>query len=322
VTLLWIILAAFGYLPRRQAVAHAAWALGWMAAMFALQPGWPNPFGFAVFLGGTLVVTAWFVNKLVARAETYAEAEHAMRIELDALNRTLEARVDEQVDELSRLDRLRRFLSPSVAEAVVSTEGLTRLAPHRALIAALFCDLRGFTAFSSEAEPEDVTALLGRFHDVIGPLVDRYEATVGGFAGDGVALYFNDPIPCADPAVQAVRLALDLEAPMTQLAGEWRRHGFEVGYGVGIALGYATLGVIGIEHRREYTAIGSVMNLASRLSDEAGPAEILLDSRAAAAVHDQINTAPLDDLQLKGFARPVAAYRVVGHSATSSERVE
>ena len=138
----------------------------------------------------------------------------------------------------------------------MSTEGLARLAPHRAQIAAVFCDLRGFTSFSSEAEPEDVTTLLGRFHDVISPLVDRYEATVGGFAGDGVALYFNDPIPCPDPAVRAVRLALDLEGADAWLTTEWRRLGFEVGYGVGIALGYATLGVIGIEHRREYTAIG------------------------------------------------------------------
>jgi adenylate cyclase len=311
VLLLWPILWAFAFSPRRVAVAYTFVAFIGTILIFALQPGWDTPAAYAAFLGGTFVATAWIVTRLVQRAERHATREQEARLELAALNRTLEARVNEQVEELGRLDRLRRFLSPSIAEAVISEEGESRLAPHRAMIAAFFCDLRGFTAFSAEAEPEDVTRLLQQFHSVIGPLVERYEATVGGFAGDGVSLYFNDPIPCPDPALRAIKLALDLEQPMRNLTTQWRSHGFDVGYGVGIALGYATLGLAGIEHRREYTAIGTVMNLAARLSDTARDSEVLLDKRAAGAVMDDVEVEETDLLALPGFPRPVSAFRVV-----------
>ena len=311
VLFLWPILWAFAFVRRPVAIAYFALCFAGTIAIFALQSGWDTPAAYATFLSGTFVVTAVIVSRLVARAEAHAKMEEQARRELAALNQTLEARVSEQVEQLDRLGRMRRFLSPSIAEAVVSEEGESRLAPHRALIAALFCDLRGFTAFSAEAEPEDVTRLLQQFHSVIGPLVERYEATVGGFAGDGVSLYFNDPIPCPDPALRAIKLALDLEAPMQALTTQWRSHGFDVGYGVGIALGYATLGLTGIEHRVEYTAIGTVMNMAARLSDTAKTSEILLDKRAAGAVMDDVELEETDLLALPGFPRPVSAYRVV-----------
>ena len=318
VLFLWPILWAFAFVPRRVAIGYFALSFAGTIAIFALQEGWDTPAAYATFLAGTFLVTAIIVTRLVARSETHARMEHEARLELAALNETLEARVHEQVEELGRLGRLRRFLSPSIAEAVISEEGESRLAPHRALIAALFVDLRGFTAFSAEAEPEDVTRLLQQFHAEIGPLVERYEATVGGFAGDGVSLYFNDPIPCPDPALRAIKLSLDLDAPMRTLTTKWRSHGFDVGYGVGVALGYATLGLTGIEHRREYTAIGTVMNLAARLSDAARSSEILLDKRAAGEVMDDVQLEETDLLALPGFPRPVSAYRVVALRTTAA----
>lgn len=319
VLFLWPILWAFAFVPRRVAIGYFALCFAGTIAIFALQAGWDTPAAYATFLAGTFLVTAIIVSRLVATSQRHAQMEHEARMELAALNETLEARVREQVEQLGRLGRLRRFLSPSIAEAVISEEGGTRLAPHRALIAALFCDLRGFTAFSAEAEPEDVTRLLQQFHGVMGPLVERYEATVGGFAGDGVSLYFNDPIPCPDPALRAIRLSLDLASPMTDLTRQWRSHGFDVGYGIGIALGYATLGLTGIEHRLEYTAIGTVMNLAARLSDTARSSEILLDKRAAGAVMDDVELEETDLLALPGFPRPVSAYRVVALREPSAD---
>jgi adenylate cyclase len=309
--LLWPILVAFAFLPRRQAVAHAAWGLAVLAWMFVAQPGWEPPILYWSFVAGTIVVTAVTVTGLVNRAEEHGRREHQAREELAALNRTLELRVEEQVEEMGRLGRLRRFLSPSVADAVLSAEGEEWLAPHRREIAVFFCDLRGFTAFSATAEPEDVTQLLERFHGILGVLVERHEATVGGFAGDGVFLYFNDPIPCPDPAERAARLAFDLIAPMRDLGLEWRSRGFDISYGVGIALGHATMGLTGFESRREYTALGRVVNLASRLSDEAGPADVLLDQRARGAIQHAFATESVGELTLKGFAAPVPTFRLV-----------
>lgn len=310
VLLLWPILVAFAFMPRRWAWALAILNLSLLAAMFALQEGWQSPFGFWVFLAGTCAATAWVVSELVARAERAAQRERAAREELAAVNATLEQRVETQVDEMQRLARLRRFLSPDVADAVLSAEG-DELAPHRAEIAVLFCDLRGFTAFSSAVEPEDVTSVLHDFHRAMGGLVEKYNASVGGFAGDGVWLYFNDPVPIPDPVGTAVRLALDLEPLMTEVRTTWAKRGFAIDYGVGISLGHATMAITGFDTRRDYTALGNVVNLASRLSDEARGSEILLDPRANAALGSELPTEPRGDLVLKGFAQPVKAYRVI-----------
>jgi class 3 adenylate cyclase len=311
--LLWAVMLAYAFFPLPAAIAHTALVLLVLAFLFVFQPGWEPPLLYWVFTAGTILVTVLTIVGLVRR-------EQQAREELAAVNRTLEQRVDEQVETIGRMERLRRFLSPSVAEAVLSAEGEDDwLAPHRREIAVVFCDLRGFTAFSATAEPEDVTALLGRFHQSIGELVDRYEATVGGFAGDGVFLYFNDPVPCPDPAERAVRLSLDLARPMAALGGEWKARGHEIGYGVGIALGFATLGISGFSSRREYTALGTVVNLAARLSDEATSSAILLDPRAWAAVRDSFPTEPVGELTLKGFAAPVPTFRVVASGSAKTE---
>jgi class 3 adenylate cyclase len=310
VILLWPILGAFAFLPRRWAFLIAGECLLLLGVIFAIEDGWPIPVAFWMFSAGTIAASARTTTHLVHRAKVHAERERIAREELAELNSTLEIRVEEQVVELQRLERLRRFLSPTVADAVLAAEGDSWLAPHRSEIAVLFCDLRGFTAFSAVSEPEDITDLLSRYHEIIGELVDKYDATVGGFAGDGVWLYFNDPVPVMDPAATAVRLALDLAPAMSDVAASWKRRGIEIGYGVGIALGHATLGVIGFESRREYTALGTVVNLASRLSDEARPSQILLDPRARSATEGLIASESIGELTLKGLPQPITAYVV------------
>lgn len=183
------------------------------------------------------------------------------------------------------------------------------LATHRRQIAVIFIDLRGFTGFSAVAEPEDVMDVLTEYYAAVGAVAKRLEATVGSFAGDGVMAYFNDPVPCDDPAGRALEMATSLRLPMADLRESWSRRGFSIGYGVGIAYGYATLGTIGFEERSDYTPIGSVVNLAARLVDEAADGEILLDGRAYEAVHNDVNATRVE-LELKGFAGSVAAYRV------------
>jgi class 3 adenylate cyclase len=302
--LLWPVLWGFAFLQRWLAAVLALEAFALMASVLALMDGWPQPGIHWVFLVFVFILTVLIVRRLVQRVEQG-------RQELAALNRTLESRVEEQVEQMGRLDRLRRFLSPSVVDVVISDGSGDLLQPHRRQIAAIFCDLRGFTAFSANAEPEEVTDVIERFHGVIGELVERYGATVGHFAGDGVLLYFNDPVPCDNPAGEAVRLCLDLVEPMALLTEDWKHSGFDIGYGVGIALGYATLGLIGFDSRRDYTPLGTVVNLASRLSDEAGRSEILLDQRANAMIDGIAATESLGEITLKGFARPVPVYRVV-----------
>jgi class 3 adenylate cyclase len=217
--------------------------------------------------------------------------------------------------EIAALNRLRRFLSPHVAEAVLSAGEKSVLEPHRSQVAVLFCDLRGFTAFATAVEPEDVIDVLRDYYDTVVAVLDRAEATVGSFAGDGIMAYFNDPVPCPDPSGTAVTVALALQAPMGGLLQRWERKGFKLGYGIGIAYGYATLGTIGSEGRTDYTALGPVVNLAARLCGEAQSGETLIDQRVYEALgHD----APTQrrEVKLKGYAEPVAAYQVVGQDAS------
>jgi class 3 adenylate cyclase/CheY-like chemotaxis protein len=259
------------------------------------------------------------VNASLARKRLHdLEVEYhrtvtAHAADLEQINAELERRVQEQVGELERLGRLRRFLSPQLAELVVSSGDETILAVHRRQIAVLFCDLRGFTAFSETAAPEQVTAVLEEFHTTFGALARQFEATVGFFAGDAVMVFFNDPLPCSEPAARAVELACALRAAMTGPLRTWRRLDYELDFGIGIALGYATLGQMGFEGRYDYTAIGPVVNLASRLCDQARDgADVLIDQLAHAAVEDLVDVEPLGRFTLKGFTRPRAAYRVVG----------
>jgi adenylate cyclase len=233
--------------------------------------------------------------------------------ELARMNQTLEQRVAEQLTEIERIGRLQRFLAPQVAEMIASSDAPESvLASHRREVTVVFCDLRGFTAFTEASEPEEVMAVLHDYHEGMGELIFRYEGTLDRFAGDGIMIIFNDPIPCADHTERAVRLALEMRDRVETLAQQWRRKGHTLGFGVGIAAGYATLGQIGFERRREYTAIGSVINLASRLCDEAQPGQIVIGQRAFSAIEQDVDARAIGELNLKGFAKPVAAYEVLG----------
>jgi len=250
--------------------------------------------------------------KSLLRVKEYHDIIQGQAAELAEWNRTLEARVAEQVEELERLSRLRRFLSPQLVDLIVSTNDETVLKSHRREVAVLFCDLRGFTAFSEAAEPEEVTGVLRDFHEAAGELINRFAATVGCLAGDGLMVFFNDPLPCANPAGSAVALALALRDRMAEVTRTWSRLGHELGFGVGIDFGFATLGEVGFEGRYDYAAIGSVTNLAARLCGEARTGEILIAPRVQAEVEDMVQSQRLPDVTLKGFHKPISVYSVVG----------
>ncbi len=227
-------------------------------------------------------------------------------------NETLERRVVEQIQELERMTRLRRFLSGQIADLVVSAGAEDVLKSHRRDIAVLFVDLSGFTAFSETSEPEEVMSVLREFHAELGALVSEFEATVGFFAGDGLMVFWNDPLPCPNPAERAVRMAVAMRDRLGRLAGDWRRQGHEVGFAIGVSFGYATVGEIGFDGRYDYGVIGSVVNLAARLCDRADQGQILVTARAKLATEGIARTEAVGEVTLKGFHAPVAAYEVVG----------
>jgi adenylate cyclase len=240
--------------------------------------------------------------------------------EVSELNRGLEARVAEQVDELGRIGRLKRFLAPQLAELIVSQGDEKILESHRREIVVVFCDLRGYTAFTETAEPEEVLDFLREYHGALGPLVSRFEGTLDQFSGDGIMVFFNDPVPCPDPAERAVKMAIAMREAAGTLIAAWRRHGCELGFGAGIAQGYATLGQIGFSERSGYTAIGTVCNLAARLCAEAKDGQILVSSRIAGAVEAVARLEDLGNLALKGLRRPVAAFNVVQCTSAAEAR--
>jgi adenylate cyclase len=231
--------------------------------------------------------------------------------EVEKLNQHLEQRVADQVGEIDRMGRLRRFLPPQVADLIVASGTEKQLESHRSEITALFCDLRGFTGFTESADAEDVMALLRDYHAVLGELVIKYSGTLERYAGDGVMVVFNDPVPVENPALQAVLMALEVRDAIGALTATWSRLGHEIGFGIGIAHGFATLGTIGFEGRFDYAAIGTVSNVASRLCDEAKPGQILISPRVLMAVEDAVTVEPVGDFELKGIRRPLAAYNVL-----------
>ncbi len=245
------------------------------------------------------------------RIKRYHDTIRAQAAELADLNRTLEQRVAAQIDELERLRRLRRFLSPQLTDALVASGAESVLASHRREVAMLFADLRGWTSFVDAVEPEELLRVLREFHDVIGRLVKRFDATVGFLEGDGVQLFFNDPIEIPDAPLRAVRLGVALREEMAELTPVWRKRGYDLDFGAGIALGYATCGEVGFEGRSDYAAIGAVTNLASRLADEAAGGQVLITQRLFAEVEAEVEVEVAGEFTLKGFRRPVAAYDVL-----------
>jgi class 3 adenylate cyclase/putative methionine-R-sulfoxide reductase with GAF domain len=232
--------------------------------------------------------------------------------ELADLNQQLEQRVADQVGEIERMGRLRRFLPPQVADLIVASGTEKQLESHRREITALFCDLRGFTGFTESADAEDVMALLRDYHASIGEKIIKYNGTLERYAGDGVMVVFNDPVPVENPALQAVLMALEVRDAIGALTATWSRLGHEIGFGIGIAHGFATLGTIGFEGRFDYAAIGTVSNVASRLCDEAKPGQILISPRVLTKVENSVTVEPVGEFELKGIRRPLAAYNVLG----------
>jgi adenylate cyclase len=245
------------------------------------------------------------------RIKRYQDTIKSQATELLELNRTLEERVRDQVLELERLRKLRRFLSPQLADAIVSSGDDSILRSHRRKVAMVFADLRGWTGFVDAVEPEELMQVLGEFHATIGELVREFDATVGFLEGDGVQLFFNDPEEVPDAALRAVRLGCTLRERMVDLTTRWRKRGYELDFGAGIALGYATCGEVGFEGRSDYAAIGSVTNLAARLADEATAGQILIEQRLFAEMEGDVEVQSVGPFTLKGFQRPVTAFDVV-----------
>jgi class 3 adenylate cyclase len=224
----------------------------------------------------------------------------------------LEQRVAEQVDHIARMERLRRFLPPQVADLVIARQGgIDPLESHRRDVTVVFGDLRGFTSFAETAEPEEVIAVLREYHAAVGELVLQYDGTLERFVGDGILVLFNDPLPQQDHTERAVRMSLKMRECIQALAESWRERGHELGFGVSVVRGYATLGCVGFEHRLEYSVIGTVPNLACRLCDEAKPGQILLTQRVLASLQDKIEAVLVGQLKLKGFHKPVPAFELV-----------
>jgi adenylate cyclase len=248
--------------------------------------------------------------KSVLRIKELHDQVRAQAADLASWNRTLEQRVEQQLSEIERVSRLQRFLSPQIANLILSSGEDRVLESHRRAITVVFCDLRGFTAFSELTEPEEVMSVLKEYHAVLGNLIHKYEGTVERFAGDGIMIFFNDPLPCPDPSLRAVQMALEMRDQVGQLLVKWRKQDYELGFGVGIAHGYATLGRIGFEGRFDYGAVGTVVNLAARLCSDAKDGQILIEGKVHSAIEASTSTESAGELTLKGIHRPVRVFNV------------
>jgi class 3 adenylate cyclase len=253
---------------------------------------------------------------LVARVRAMLRIK-ALHDEVQTLNAGLEAKVKAQVEELERVGRLRRFLAPPLAQAIVSAGDEKVLENHRREVVAMFCDLRGFTSFAELAEPEDIMAVLAEYHGAVGPLIRKHEGTLDRFTGDGMMVFFNDPLPCPDAPQRATRMAIEMRDAVAALMPSWKRKGYSLGFGIGMAQGYATLGRIGFEDRFDYTAIGAVINLAARLCAEATDGQVLASGRLAAAIEELAQIEPLGERELRGMSRPVQVCNLVSLRETT-----
>ena len=253
----------------------------------------------------------------LVRVKRYQDTIQLQAAELSAWNRELEDRVEAQVRELQRVSRLRRFLPPQLAKLVVDSGDESFLESHRREIVVVFCDLRQFTSFAESSEPEEVMAVLREYHTALGEVISEYEGTLERFTGDGLMVFFNDPIPCDDPPERAVRMAIAMRDKVADLALSWHRRGHNLGFGVGVAQGFATLGRIGFEGRFDYAAIGSVTNLAARLCSEAQAGQILITQRVMSATEDVVVAEHVGDVALRGFSRPFTVFGITGYKSAS-----
>jgi adenylate cyclase len=257
-----------------------------------------------------------YVTKPFDSFELLARVRAMLRIKqmhdrLEEWNRTLKEQVDQQVAEIGRMRKLQRFLAPQIAEALLKSDDESLFKSHRREITAVFLDLRGFTAFSDGAEPEEVMELLQHYHAEMGRLIFKYEGTLERFAGDGIMVFFNDPVPCENHAQTAARMAIEMRERAKQLRLEWLKMGYELDLGVGLATGYATLGTLGFEGRNDYGTVGNLPNLAARLCAEAQGGQILTDRKTMSKLEPFFDAAPLEQLHLKGINRPVMAYNIL-----------
>ena len=256
-----------------------------------------------------------YLTKPIDQVALVARVKAALRLkqlhdQITDMNRNLEQRVTEQLGEIKRMSGLKRFLAPQIAELVLSSGGENLLDSHRKDVTIVFCDLRGFTAFAETAEPEEVMTVLREYHDGLAGIINAFEGTLERFAGDGLMVLFNDPMPCPDPCERGVKMAVQMREQVFELAAKWKKLGHDLGFGVGIAHGFATLGRVSSEGRFDYTAIGRVVNLAARLCGEARSGQILIDGKVQAAIEALAEIEPAGELTLRGFSRPVVAFDV------------
>lgn len=265
-----------------------------------------------------------FISKPINQAELIARIKSLLRIkeyhdriqaqasELEEWNRKLEEKVRDQVEQIEKMNRFKRYLSPQVAEIILKSEDSDAFKSHRCEITVVFLDLRGFTAFSDSAEPEEVLALLRGYHAEMGKLIFKFDGTLEHFAGDGIMVFFNDPVPCEDHTERAAHMALEMTAKVKELRQDWLKKGYDIDLGIGLVAGYATLGNFGFEGRMEYGVVGNVAILAARLCAEAKGGQILTNQRTLNRIENLVEAEHVGDFSLKGLLRPVTAFNVLG----------